>query len=482
MATLTINVDNVQPLDTILTGLSGLSYSGNAGLYIKVNATEDGFEFAAASGGGGTWGSITGTLSDQADLQSALDAKLSISTAASTYLTISNAASTYATIASLSSYLTTAAAASTYLPLTGGSLTGALSISQSGATTALDITQSGSGTSLNINNSGSGNYIVVDTNKLVLSNAGNLSLAGNLTIDTNVFFVDATNNWVRIGDTGSTNGDLLEIIKNQNAVTGFGVSNTTSGTAARARFAVQSNGNRGCFFNVWSDGYTTSGIGIAGTTSIAVDSTNGFNLATLSASGLGLWTNTTRRMTITSGGLVAIGNGITSSYPALKRSTTALQIRLADDSGYAPLEAATVSINTSVANYKLNIYDAANGARMGFYNASTGTTTADGMFIGLDDGLSGSWWNFEAGYIRYGTSNTERMRITSGGQIVVGTTSPAASALFQIDSTTLGFLPPRMTTAQKTAISSPTAGLVVYDTTLNKLCVYTTSWETITSS
>jgi hypothetical protein len=57
-----------------------------------------------------------------------------------------------------------------------------------------------------------------------------------------------------------------------------------------------------------------------------------------------------------------------------------------------------------------------------------------------------------------------------------------ASAILQADSTTKGFLPPRMTTAQKNAIASPAAGLVVYDTTLNKLCVRTASaWETITS-
>jgi hypothetical protein len=38
-----------------------------------------------------------------------------------------------------------------------------------------------------------------------------------------------------------------------------------------------------------------------------------------------------------------------------------------------------------------------------------------------------------------------------------------------------------MTTTQKNAIASPTAGLMVFDTTLMKLCVYTTAWETITS-
>jgi hypothetical protein len=56
------------------------------------------------------------------------------------------------------------------------------------------------------------------------------------------------------------------------------------------------------------------------------------------------------------------------------------------------------------------------------------------------------------------------------------------SAQLNIESTTRGFLPPRMTTTQKNAIITPVAGLVIYDTTLNKLCVYTTAWQTITSA
>ena len=61
--------------------------------------------------------------------------------------------------------------------------------------------------------------------------------------------------------------------------------------------------------------------------------------------------------------------------------------------------------------------------------------------------------------------------------------SNAASAMLEVQSTTKGFLPPKMTTTQKNAIASPAAGLMVYDTTLNKLCVRTAStWETITSS
>jgi hypothetical protein len=84
--------------------------------------------------------------------------------------------------------------------------------------------------------------------------------------------------------------------------------------------------------------------------------------------------------------------------------------------------------------------------------------------------------------INDGTSVTSLVLQKDGGNVGIGTTSPAASSLLDVTSTTQGFLPPRMTTTQKNAIVSPAAGLIVYDTTLNKLCVRTAAaWETITS-
>ena len=46
----------------------------------------------------------------------------------------------------------------------------------------------------------------------------------------------------------------------------------------------------------------------------------------------------------------------------------------------------------------------------------------------------------------------------------IGTNSPNASAVLDASSTTQGFLPPRMTYAQRNAIVSPAAGLIVYCT------------------
>ena len=52
----------------------------------------------------------------------------------------------------------------------------------------------------------------------------------------------------------------------------------------------------------------------------------------------------------------------------------------------------------------------------------------------------------------------------TNAQVGVGTTSPNASAQLDVTSTTKGFLPPRMTSAERSNIASPTAGLMVYQT------------------
>ena len=58
-----------------------------------------------------------------------------------------------------------------------------------------------------------------------------------------------------------------------------------------------------------------------------------------------------------------------------------------------------------------------------------------------------------------------------------GTTNDA-SAIVDIQSTTQGFLPPRMTTTERDAIASPAAGLMVYNTTTNKAqCYNGSTWN-----
>ena len=57
------------------------------------------------------------------------------------------------------------------------------------------------------------------------------------------------------------------------------------------------------------------------------------------------------------------------------------------------------------------------------------------------------------------------------------TTNVDPSAALEVDSTTKGFLPPRMTTLQRNAISSPAAGLLIFNTTTDRINYYSgNSW------
>ena len=65
-------------------------------------------------------------------------------------------------------------------------------------------------------------------------------------------------------------------------------------------------------------------------------------------------------------------------------------------------------------------------------------------------------------------------------QVGIGTTTPHASALMDVSSTSKGMLVPRMTTAQRNAIASPAQGLLVYDTDVKGFMFYNgTAWTSL---
>jgi hypothetical protein len=66
------------------------------------------------------------------------------------------------------------------------------------------------------------------------------------------------------------------------------------------------------------------------------------------------------------------------------------------------------------------------------------------------------------------------------GNAGLGTTTPHPSAKFDIVSDSLGFLCPRMTSAQRIAISNPAAGLLVYDSDAQSHWYFNgTAWQNL---
>ncbi|MGD9668833.1 MAG: hypothetical protein AB7U75_07200 [Hyphomicrobiaceae bacterium] len=101
-------------------------------------------------------------------------------------------------------------------------------------------------------------------------------------------------------------------------------------------------------------------------------------------------------------------------------------------------------------------------------SAATYTNTANEKILLLGaTGVGGGDTSF--GYKLSWRNSDGSPRITAllfhkDGGVSIGGGSVPASALLDLSSATRGFLPPRMTTAQVTAIASPADGLMVYDT------------------
>ena len=69
-------------------------------------------------------------------------------------------------------------------------------------------------------------------------------------------------------------------------------------------------------------------------------------------------------------------------------------------------------------------------------------------------------------------TNVAKLQTTAGGAEVLGRLT--------VTTTADGFLGPRLTTTQRDAISTPPAGLMIYNTTLNSYQVYNgTSWASV---
>jgi hypothetical protein len=176
-----------------------------------------------------------------------------------------------------------------------------------------------------------------------------------------------------------------------------------------------------------------------------------------------------------------------------------------------------ITTNVAIGNYALNSnstgsnntsigVNALYGNTTGSYNLSAGAIAgryiADGItsatilnnstFIGYGTRASANNITNET-VIGYNAIGSGSNSVTLGGSTVtktiipfgnvgIGTSSPNASAILDAQSTTKGVRMPNMTTTQKNAIASPAAGLVIFDTTLAKLCLYTgVAWQTITS-
>jgi hypothetical protein len=83
--------------------------------------------------------------------------------------------------------------------------------------------------------------------------------------------------------------------------------------------------------------------------------------------------------------------------------------------------------------------------------------------------------------MNFKTNGSDKMVITSGGNVGIGTTSPNASAILHLRSTIQGFLPPVMRTGERNGISNPAVGLMIFNEEEDVVQVFTNGegWRTL---
>ena len=70
-------------------------------------------------------------------------------------------------------------------------------------------------------------------------------------------------------------------------------------------------------------------------------------------------------------------------------------------------------------------------------------------------------------------------QLNAQNNVGIGTTTPAASALLELQASDKGLLVPRMTTIQRTAIAAPATGLLVFDTDAGCFFYYSAGWVSL---
>jgi len=249
-------------------------------------------------------------------------------------------------------------------------------------------------------------------------------------------------------------------------------------------------------------------------------------IGTTSAVGFNLFYNSTQVMTIDAGKVGINQNAPFATLDVIAHGSTSAtySLSIAASSIISPFILTRNDGKTLIRNSGGNIYSLNTTSNERVLTVSQGTGIAEvtypfriansyvisGSGVGLGVGLEfngadytdnfASIYSITTSYTTLGNSVNdlvfttkngsgvvaERFRAKASGElraqgaVTAGNATLSASAIMQADSTTQGFLPPRMTTAQRDAIASPAAGLMIFNTTTNRVNVYTgTAWDAL---
>ena len=319
----------------------------------------------------------------------------------------------------------------------------------------------------------------------------NNGIAGRLGLNSVSFGVNSLLN--------NTTGDQ----NTANGAAALGSNTTGNGNTANGHFTLFSNttgtNNTALGREALSSNTTVSNLVAVGYRALYSNTTGIFNTAVgyyaLNANTIGNYNTATGKSSLASNtqGINNTANG----KSALQDNTTgsantanganALILNISGEfntanGAYALYSNTTGNSNTSNGYLALNSNEnGSNNTAIGRSALTSNVSGNDNTALGLNADVAGAAQSFStvigSGAI-VSTDNTVKLGRSTEDSVVIGQNGAVSSAKLAVASTTKGFLPPVMTTANRDSISSPTRGLMIYDSSVDKVSVYNgTIWK-----
>ena len=270
-----------------------------------------------------------------------------------------------------------------------------------------------------------------------------LQVTGNTSVDTNTFFVDATSNSVGIG-TASPAARL-------DVDGGIKLGVHQAGTSCTPDGVIQYNGSRMeiCIGGTWQ-----------GVSAIdQLDDIGDVDVPTPLDGEVLAWDDSANKW---------VNKNIALLGPAaVDPAGVDGSVQFKDGSD---LGADAANFHYDKTNHRLGLGTNTPGYTLdvtGTGNVSTDFTVGRDLFVTRHTALTGNL-----------TVDATTLFVSSvNNNVGIGTASPHNSALLDLTSTTGGLLPPRMNVTQRNAITAPSTGLMLYNTSNNKLQIWDgTDW------
>jgi hypothetical protein len=190
------------------------------------------------------------------------------------------------------------------------------------------------------------------------------------------------------------------------------------------------------------------------------------------------WNASTYQLTPTIAGYYNIFVGVWLDNPGVTNNQANIQVRkngnsfvivqnpLNNVTGQAFEASKIVYLNGTTDYIEFTIFQGSTGSvniLQGTANGS-GTWFSASLIVGGNSAFTGGG---TTNYVSKWTSSSSlgnSQIFDNGTSVGFGTSSPSSSSIVDLTSSSKGFLPPRMTESQRNAISSPTIGLMVYQT------------------